>query len=182
MPENIDIPYKKYLSAIRLIDSDGRYIDGQPNPLIGAKDERIQSLERNMQCRLPSDYRKFLLSCNGGVPAHGFDPDRTPGVPNLSIIWGTDGNTSNVGHSTTIEGINGFYPGERRELYLLQVAVDESNGYYFMCIRGENYGAIYYSYPYQDGLEYYAEEKQKSLYKAYNSFDDFFLSFIRGFD
>jgi hypothetical protein len=121
-----------------------------------ASPEQLDVIERNLQCRLPAEYRSFLLRANGGVPAprlfHFAVIDEDEGT--RSRHWGKIARFYSAGPAEA----PGTVPKNFMTLYenlvpyglpdwLLPIAVvDDALDQGMLCIavKGEKQGRIYY--------------------------------------
>ncbi len=100
----------------------------------------IKGFEVARNLRFPSDYRAFLLKCNGGRPADSNAFLQVQGLILLSIeeIYGT---TSNPSNSIEDDPYNNF--SAYIHSHLLQIAYTGSQGIYMDLREGPMHGKIY---------------------------------------
>ncbi|MBK1645182.1 hypothetical protein CKO25_11100 [Thiocapsa imhoffii] len=133
-------------------------------------ESKIINAEEEINLKLPSDYKKFLLRTNGGYPEKGafmidFGHDRIQiGHVNyfLSIYDGE--------HSNLVDYVKTYT--ERLPEGLLPVAYDDQGNLVVLKINGENKGKVYFWDHDQEGYDDYDPEKPEMGFVADN-FDKF---------
>jgi hypothetical protein len=115
--------------------------------IINAKD--LQNIEEIQNCKLPEDYKKFLLSHNGGKPLWStFDIKNCflngePIGSSVRFFYGICLDTKSIMHLydifDNIKCYNNRVPNE-----LLPIGTDSFGNNICLCIKGDNYGKIYF--------------------------------------
>lgn len=107
----------------------------------------LQKIEHIKECKLPKDYRNFLLRHNGGKPNFNITEIKDEVLPNgeanlfgIRLFYGIslDKNSSyDIFYNIKLR--HNRIPDE-----LLPIACNSSGDDMCICIRGNNYGKVYY--------------------------------------
>lgn len=135
--------------------------------------QEIEKFEQLIQSKLPDDYKQFLLKYNGGRPVKnecfkyvetwdGQSRNTSSGVEWFSSMFNDIKSSNNI--------LKGRLPHE-----MLAIADGFCGNIICLCIKGDNYGKVYYW-----DHEYEADEDEEpwyeNVYLIANSFADFINS------
>lgn len=117
----------------------------KPRPVYGDKNtpvtsEYLDTLEAQIGCSLPADYKDFILTTGGvlgltraSFPVHGFEETEC-----IAVIFGRDGG-SNYDLIANFKDL-----GEDLEVPVLPIGSDHFGNYLFLGLHGEQKGKFYF--------------------------------------
>jgi len=113
----------------------------------------VAIFEFQSKCKLPEDYRAFLLSFNGGVPSpENFDM-KGEGACSIHEFYGIDVAHSEKGLSGAIATFHG-----RIKKGFIPIAADPYGNQICICISGRNRGKVYFwDHEYEGRIFYFRQ-------------------------
>lgn len=145
----------------------------------GATEKQVCDLEKSLGCKLPTDYRNFLLSANGGRP----NPEcvRVPGVPYIDNV-GVESLFHLRAEKPGIDELT--YEAKRLNPSLLKVHLPIAGGsdLFTISLSPKSFGAVYWWNHETDHLDDDGNFLAAAGYLLAGSFDEFLTRIACLFD